>query len=289
MRTSPIRLGQPGEGPHAVLALRLGPLLLGPLGGLAGDLRPVALDHFDVHALIPDLERAHWRQPAHLAPVLAGRLGDHGAPLGLTEAKVASADREAGGESLDVPFERARMGLVEVVDVEDQSSVRRGEDAEIGQMRVPAQLGPEAGIRTGGQVRRHDRCSPAVEGERRGGHPTVADRHQPLDPGLVLIREDLHRILSIRRRLPASKRRAWRPAAGRLARGLALPRGRMISHGPHLREYPSSGPARPPPPGMRRPACDRWPGPVSSQCWRRRSSHRQSRGTRDGWAGNAVS
>src|SRR6476469_568635 len=38
-------------------------------------------------------------------------------PLGGGESAVASRDREAGDEALDVPLERSRQGLVEVVDV----------------------------------------------------------------------------------------------------------------------------------------------------------------------------
>ena len=37
------------------------------------------------------------------------------------EARTAAGDDEAGGESLEVPLEGPRQGLVEVVDVEDRS------------------------------------------------------------------------------------------------------------------------------------------------------------------------
>ena len=53
---------------------------------------------------------------------------------------IASGDGEAGHQPFDVPLERARQRLVEVVDAEDELPVRGGEDTEVGQMRVAAQL-----------------------------------------------------------------------------------------------------------------------------------------------------
>jgi hypothetical protein len=39
------------------------------------------------------------------------------------EAVVAAGHDQAGGQPLDVPFEGARQGLVEVVEVEDQAAL----------------------------------------------------------------------------------------------------------------------------------------------------------------------
>ena len=56
------------------------------------------------------------------------------------EAAIGACDGEAGYEALDVPLERARQRLVEVVDAEDQALIGRGERAEVGQVRVAAEL-----------------------------------------------------------------------------------------------------------------------------------------------------
>ena len=58
----------------------------------------------------------------------------------LVEAAIPARDREARREPLHVPLERARQRLVEVVDAEDQPAVGCGEDAEVGQVRVAAEL-----------------------------------------------------------------------------------------------------------------------------------------------------
>ena len=47
-------------------------------------------------------------------------------------------------EALDVPLERPGQRLVEVADVEHERALGRREDAEVGQVRVAAQLDLEA-------------------------------------------------------------------------------------------------------------------------------------------------
>ena len=72
--------------------------------------------------------------------------------------------------------------------------LRRGERAEIGQVRVPAQLHPQTGGGRGGQVRRHRQRRPPVERERRHQHPPVPDRHQLRHPRLRLPQQQPDRI-----------------------------------------------------------------------------------------------
>ena len=86
------------------------------------------------------------------------------------------------------------QGLVEVVDVEDQPPLRRGERAEIGQVRIPAQLHPQPGRGRAGQVRRHRQRRAPVERERGHQHPPVPDRHQLRHPRLRLAQQQPDRI-----------------------------------------------------------------------------------------------
>ena len=58
----------------------------------------------------------------------------------IVETALPAGDREACGQSLHVPLERPRQRLVEIVDAEDESPVRRGEDAEVREVRVTTQL-----------------------------------------------------------------------------------------------------------------------------------------------------
>jgi hypothetical protein len=103
---------------------------------------------------------------------------------------------------LDVPLERGGQRLVEVVDVEDQPPVRRGEHAEVQQVRVAAALHPDAGRGRVREVPRHRRRRAAEIGERRGEHAAVPDRHQVGHARGGLLLEDRDRVRPVGRRLP---------------------------------------------------------------------------------------
>ena len=133
-------------------------------------------------------------EPAHRGAVALGRREDDlAAGLG-GEPVVPSGHGQARRQPLDVPLERAGQGLVEVVDVEDQPPLRRGERAEVGQVRVPAQLHPQPRRGRGGQVGRHRQRRSPVEGERGHQHPAVPDRHQLRHPRLRLPQQQPDRI-----------------------------------------------------------------------------------------------
>ena len=53
-------------------------------------------------------------------------------PVGFLAVAVVPAGHDgAGRQSLEVPFPGAGMGLVKIVDVENQIAFRRSEDAEV--------------------------------------------------------------------------------------------------------------------------------------------------------------
>ena len=87
---------------------------------------------------------------------------------------MTGGDDDAGSQPLDVPLPWPRQGFVEIVDVEEDVALRRGETAEIHEMGVAAGLHAKTGRRCRGQIRRHDRGRAAVEGERRLRHPPEA-------------------------------------------------------------------------------------------------------------------
>ena len=68
--------------------------------------------------------------------------------------------------------------LVEVVDVEDQMALGRGEDAEVHEMAIAADLDVEARGRRGCEVGGHDRGGAAIEGEGRLAHAAIANRDE---------------------------------------------------------------------------------------------------------------
>ena len=90
------------------------------------------------------------------------------------------------------------MRLVEVVAVEDELPLGCPEHAEVGEMRVPAELGHQARARRGREVRGHDERGAAEEGEGGDQHPAVADGHQLLHPALGLLLEQRHGIGPVR-------------------------------------------------------------------------------------------
>ncbi len=216
----------------------LGQQLLGVLEPFRLDLGPEFGDgRLDVQVRVPDVQEGLLRELAHRGAVAFGRRqGDLAPGLG-GKAVVPSGHGQARGQPLDVPLERAGQGLVEVVDVEDQPPLRRGERAEIRQVRVPAQLHPQPGGGRAGQVRRHRQRRAPVEGERGHQHPPVPDRHQLRHPRRRLAQQQPDRIppparARTRHATPAGPP-PWRPCPG--------PPGPRGSDAPPPRPAPACG------------------------------------------------
>ncbi len=143
------------------------------------------------------------------------------------EATVSARHREARCEPLDVPLERSRKRLVEVVDAEDAPSVRCGEDPEVGEVRVPAELRLQTSSRPVREIGRHQIGGAAEERERRLEHAPVTDRAELRQARLRLLLEELDRVTAPRPRLPFGMRRARQLAARRPAAGSPLGRGEV--------------------------------------------------------------
>ena len=127
------------EGLHAVLGPGLRYILLEPLHRLGLHLRAHQSVHLlDVQAGIPDVELLHLCHVLHRLAIGPGHCQIDRLALFGVEVTIASGDSEAGHQPFDVPLERTGERLVEVIDAEDQPPVGGGEDAEVGQMRIPA-------------------------------------------------------------------------------------------------------------------------------------------------------
>ena len=98
---------------------------------------------------------------------------------------MAGGDDDAGRQALDVPLPGSGQSFIEIVDVEEDVALRRGEAAEIHKVSVAAGLHAKSGRRGRREIGRHERGRPAIEGERRLGHAGEADRDQLLDSALV--------------------------------------------------------------------------------------------------------
>jgi len=90
----------------------------------------------------------------------------------------------------------------QVVQVEQQRPLRRGERAEVRQVSVAAELGIQPGHRGLAEVGRHDRGRAPVEGEWRDHHPAVPDRDQVRLPGPVLLLDQGDRVGPVARGRP---------------------------------------------------------------------------------------
>ena len=110
------------------------------------------------------------------------RVGSIGA-LSWPESICPCRDYEAGDESLDVPFPRRGECLVEIIQVEDEASLRRSVDSEIRQMGIAARLHNQATRRSSCQIAGHHGRGSPQEGKWRGEHPAVPDRYEVLQRG----------------------------------------------------------------------------------------------------------
>lgn len=173
-------LGELAEGVQAGTAGGLGEGVLGAAAVARGaDEREQCVG---VDPLVPDGEFAEPRQSAHVVAVRGdgGEGGEVGLLVGV--AVVAGGDGCGGGEAFDVPLEGSRVRLVEVVEVEEQGAVRRGEQSEVQQVGIAAELDGEARVGCRREVARHHGGGAAQEGERARRHPPVADGQQVAEP-----------------------------------------------------------------------------------------------------------
>ena len=182
-------------------------------------------DRRDVEARVPDVDVPHLGEARHRFAVLAHRRR-HGCAAGrVVEAAIPAGNGETGGEPFHVPLERSRQRLVEVVETEDEPPVGCGEDAEVREVRIAAELRVEPRPRPVREVGRHQVGGPAEEGERRLQHAPVPDRAELRKARLRLILEQIDRVSAHRRRLPTGVRGTGQLGTGRLSAGSALSRG----------------------------------------------------------------
>ena len=159
---------------------------------------PVPRGVVDVDPRVPHVERPHSCESGHRLPVPAGDREVDLLPGLRVESTAASRDREARDEALEVPLERARERLVEIVHIEYEPPVGGGIAAEVGQVRVAAELHVQPRPRHAGEIGSHDVGRAAIEGEGREEHAPVPDRDELLDPALRLQLEQVDRVVAQR-------------------------------------------------------------------------------------------
>ena len=161
------------------LVRALATLLRGPLHELRLELRPSSCSALSISRREYHTSRFFMAANSDMAVAVPPTVSStiRACVLGA-EAVVARGDQHARRQPLDVPLPRPGQRLVEVVDVEHQPPLGRGEHAEVRQVRVPAALDGQPRSRRRREVAGHDQRRAAIERERRDEHAAVADRHQ---------------------------------------------------------------------------------------------------------------
>ena len=194
--------------------------LLPDLPGLG--IRRVLDQGLHVQPLVPDVQRAPVRALAHVLPVRTHARDGRLTGLRIGAAIVAGRHGKARGQALDIPLPRRRQRFVEVVDVQNQVALRRGEDAEVQQMAVAAGLHSQAGAGERGQVVSHQSRRTAQEGERAAQHAPITDGDQIRHAMPIRFFEDVDGVASLGRRFPGGVALARQLLAQRLALRHAL-------------------------------------------------------------------
>ena len=141
---------------------------------------------------VPHCEVAGVGEFQRRLAVGARRRFDGRGTRGRIETELSAGDLDARGEPLDIPLDRSRQALIEVVEPKDQRALRGLEHPEVGEMCVAAQLSAKTPARRVSKVRGHHGRGAAEEREGRRGHSAVADWNQLRHARLRLDLEKLY-------------------------------------------------------------------------------------------------
>jgi hypothetical protein len=169
---------------------------------------------------VPHGQCVHAREAAYRAPIGRYRREDVAPSFLPGEAVGPAHDLHARRQPFDVPLPWTGQRLVEIVDVEDEVALRRGEQPEVGEVGIPAGLHHQTGSGCSSQIAGHRQRRAPEERERRGGHPAVVDGQQLGNPGQPLTFQQRHRIGSVGARRELRMARPWHFCP----RGLSAPR-----------------------------------------------------------------
>ena len=175
-----------------------------------------------IDLVVPDVERPHRGVIADPLAVFANDIHRDACRVAVGKLQMMGRDHHARRQPLQIPLERRRQRLVEIVDVEDHVALRRREPAEIHQVRVAARLHLDPARRRRGKIGGDQRGGTPVERERRCRHAPVADREQVRHPAFIARKREFDRVAPTPGRLPSAMRRARRGVAQRPPLGSAL-------------------------------------------------------------------
>ena len=184
-----------------------------------------------IDTVVPDVDLRHGGVLRHGPPILpcAGqrRVSNHI----LGKAVVAGREHERGGQALDIPFEWPGIGLIEVVDIEDRHAIRCGEETEVRQVSVAAELDLKPARRLSSEVAGHDDRGSPIEGEGTRPHALVTQGEEGGDARLLLLLQQGDRVRTIGGGLVDALNLAGHRLTGCLAIRRALGRGEVGAEG----------------------------------------------------------
>ena len=142
-------------------------------------------------AVVPEFERSALRVLRHPVAVFADRRHHQTLSGAPAQAHMTRGHHEARGEALQVPFEWPDRHFVEVIQIEHELPLRRGEPAEIHQMTIAADGHGQAGVVNLAEIVSLQDGGATKKRERRCGHAPVAQWHEVLDPAFAALPEKL--------------------------------------------------------------------------------------------------
>ena len=147
-----------------------------------------------VEAVVVQLEWIEFRGHGDRLAVVAQGRSRGFADLPPGNAARSCADGDARSETLDIPLEGTRKGLVEIVEIEHQFPGGCAIPPEVAQVGVAAEFDPQVRSGTGSEIAGHDCGGPTQESERGATHSAVAQADEIREAGLVLLGQNGQRI-----------------------------------------------------------------------------------------------
>src|SRR3984893_7592747 len=175
-----------------------------------------------------DLESNGWTDNPPICLLSAGppdrrRARQHRSFAGrLRKPVLPAGNPHAGGEPPEVPFPGAGMRLVEVVQVENQVSFRRGVEPEVAQVGVTTDHRLDTRPRQTGKILSHERRSAAQKSVRRRQHPADPKGDQAFETPRMRLFDEIYRIGPVLRGPPAAEDPPWHLVSQRAAGVVAL-------------------------------------------------------------------
>src|SRR5271155_1997081 len=85
---------------------------------------------------MPGIKAAQVFQSCHVVLVTPSYFGDGGSPLARGQTVLSPGNVRACGQALEVPFPRSDDGLVKIIQIKYDFTLRRAVEAKVAQVRI---------------------------------------------------------------------------------------------------------------------------------------------------------